>query len=392
MRWFKTTQLLAQKSSVVLGDSFQIDGKALRTRIGNKFAHVVGLVLSFEGFAKESTAAAGLAKATAWAVLNSITLSMPGGPWCTQVSGRDLLNYLARSGNYGYNTGSMCPIADIGTSGTDVALRVKYLIPLAPGFFNNQGAFDDASALAGAVPGELFKSSFSGTLNVISALTGNWVIGSANASTLRVYAIVAHTSKPIAYCPSNFQAVNSNESNYDLATDGRLTALDFCAVLDDAYSTLTAPTEPRLTVDDQVVQQLVSGQNLDEISECFKEYRSELYFDDGVTLVTPGAAPHLNVAGRRFSIWGAREQQTSAVRYIYHTISEPEVGMIATSLALEGVPSDQIQNVINDYSNLAIAPVGRASSVVVSGVPAGLVVAPEDRAGRSVVLDVTRAS
>lgn len=390
MRWFKTVQLLSQKSSVVLGDSFQVDGKALRTRIGNKFSHVVGLVLSFEGYVKESSASAALGKAYTWSILNSITLSMPGGPWCTQVNGRDLINYLARAGNYGYNAGGLCHTADIGSSASDVALRTKYLIPLAPAFFSNQGALDDASCLAGAVPGELFKSSFSGTLNVLSALTGNWIIG-VTASTLRVYAIVAHTSKPVAYCPSNFQAVNSNESNYDLATDGRLTALDFCAVLDDAYSTLTAPTEPRLTVDDQVCQQLVSGQNLDEISEVFKEYKSELYFDDGVTLVTPGAAPHLNVSGRRFSIWGAREQQTSAVRYLYHTISEPEVGAIATSLALEGVPSDQIQRVIDDYSNLAIAPLGRPSSVLVSGVPAGLTVSPEDRAARSVVLDVTRA-
>ena len=144
------------------------------------------------------------------------------------------------------------------------------------------------------------------------------IIGST-ASTLRVYAVVAHTSKPVAYCPSNFQAVNSNESNYNLATDGRLTALQFLAILDDAYSTLTAPTEPRLTVDDQVVQQLVSGQNLDEISDLFKEQKSELYGDDGVTLVSKGAAPHLAVSGRKFSVWGAREQQTSAVRYIYHT-------------------------------------------------------------------------
>jgi hypothetical protein len=390
MRWFKTVQQIGQKSSVVLGDSLQVDGKSLRTKIGNKFCNVVGLILSFEGYVKESSAAAGLTKSYAWNILNSITLSMPGGPWCTQVAGRDLINFLGRCGNYGYNAGGLTHITDIGTSASDVALRTKYLIPLAPGFFGNQGSFDDASCLAGAVPGELFKSSFSGTLNVISALMGNWIIGTT-ASTLRVYAICAHTSKPIAYCPSNFQAVNSNESTYDLATDGRLTALQSMVVLDDAYSTLTAPTEPRLTVDDQVVQQLVSGQNLDEISEIWKEYKSELYFDDGVTLLVPGHAPHLAPSGRRFSVWGAREQQTTAVRYLYHTISEPEVGLIATSLALEGVPEDQIRNVIADYSNLAIAPVGRASSVVVSGVPAGLSVSPEDRAARAVVLDVTRA-
>lgn len=324
---FPLVERIGTVTGLDLGGSGKFDFSSLAPSAAGKYRNVVAFLLRITSMVDESAAAAALSHQTLYNLVESLSLTMPGGEFCQGAQGRDLINWLVAHGILGGQSMQIMHIAPIPSSEAGVALKQDYILPLAP-FLLSRRNFDEEDCLLGACQSDLLKKAGELSFRYRTSLGGNWRLdGGVDKLDAELVAIIAETDEPVLYTPTFFKAETSDEQARTLLS-GRNLAVDYLAFFDDAFGALTSATEPRFEVDGEAVHKLGSGDVITEVNSVagagttFTGAMSALMAsaDPCNVLVNPGVFSNADQfpRGNEFKVSMCREQHASAVRYLVH--------------------------------------------------------------------------
>lgn len=382
---FKTTQHLFTVSQLALGAQFTKNFEALSDGIKGFFGNIVGLRLFFDADIAESSAAADLEHETLRNFMSSLTIKNPTAEWCSAITGRDLLNLLFHSGILCENATDLIETVDFSSSTSSADMEQEYLIPFALGHYLPRN-FSEEDDLMGSVPVSMMKKSGSMSASLISSLGGNWGLYGATTVTVYCYADIVWTRKPVTYVPSFFKAQDWNSDQFELDTGGRAVSIPYLAVFDDDFLTFTLPTEPRVEMDGNTVQSLVTGSEINKRVSWNKDDIRSLYADPSVCLMVPSDAndPGGWPTGRIIKVVKAGAQHTGDSRYVYMGYQETKPTDLLNQLEAQGFNSmnPSVQEAVKDLSTLRPSEAGRPSRILKNNLPAGTQIDPRNVGAR----------
>lgn len=388
-------------TAVAQGGSDSCSLDKLQDDVLGLHGNITGLYLDCQVDVDESAASAALAWETLMGLLASITLEMPGGAWCNGVSGKGLLNFLGKSGLlYGAESSiqaavDLIHLADLASSESATAVRQIYFIPLAPYYYLAQNFFEDEDLLVGAAPLAWVKKMAKLAITTITSLGGNWRFDSASDTLdCDVWADVVYTENPVTYVPSFLREKQTSEDSHTLEGIGDFNAFDHISVHDDAYSTFTDGTEPRITVEGKPIQNFVDGLTIQKLKATKRRQKMEDFTQDGNCLVacTDMRSPASFIRGRDVTVWKAGAQATAPYLLLYHGFGSPTDDTIVGQLEAAKVKAAVIDRIRSDWAS---AQPRKRSRVHRGGLPIGISskedYAPlRERAGRAASLIVNR--
>lgn len=374
-------QKIGQTTSLALGSPFQGDFSNLKDSMMGRLGFVAALFIVVSGAIHESSASAALAWEDLTNLVNSLTVTTAHGNYCSSLTGDALCNYLAAAEilegvESGVGNGAdLIHMTDFSSSTSSAALSQIFMVPFADKLYKHNNYSDSEEELlkgAQSVATMKKKGAIDGTL--IASLGGNWELYTATTLTATYYAHVVYPRHPVAEVPcflyEETAAAADNEKKLKLGSSA-FAAYDFVKVYDDAFSSFTSSTEVQVTMDGEIIQNLVGGSLLQRLQGPFRNGKAEAYGNDGDMLLDPCSHKSSRSfwRGKEITIINAHAQH-GAAKYLYHGYGVATADTIDSQLEAAGVAVEKRREIVNDFDQMH-AP-RAASRVLRGGLPAGM--------------------